>query len=49
MYHPAFQQIMLVDTETGEWNELRLGHREKAEKFYHDLAPQRIGLPRLAE
>jgi len=39
-YHPAFQQIALVDSETGEWNELRLEHREGAEKFYRDLAAQ---------
>jgi len=37
-YPPAFQQIAFVDTETGEWKELRLGHGEEAEKFYHDLA-----------
>jgi hypothetical protein len=24
-YHPSFQQIACVDTETGEWNEQRLG------------------------
>jgi transposase len=35
-YHPGFQQIAFVDTETGEWNERRLGHREEAEKFYRD-------------
>ena len=28
------------DSETGEWNELRLEHREEAEKFYRDLASQ---------
>jgi hypothetical protein len=32
-YHPAFQQIAFVDRETGELNELRLGHREEAEKL----------------
>ena len=36
-YHPAFQQIAFVDTETGELQERRLGHREEAEKFYRDL------------
>jgi transposase len=41
-YHPAFQQIALVDSETGESNELRLEHREEAEKFYRDLAAQGI-------
>jgi transposase len=39
-YHPGFQQIAWVDTETGESNELRLEHREEAEKFYRDLASQ---------
>ena len=31
-YHPAFQQIAFVDTETGELQERRLGHGEEAEK-----------------
>ena len=37
-YHPGFQQIAFVDTETGELQERRLEHREEAEKFYRDLA-----------
>src|SRR6266536_3170455 len=37
-YHPSFQQIAFVDTETGECGERRLQHREEAEKFYRDLA-----------
>jgi len=37
-YHPAFQQIAFVDTETGECGERQLQHREEAEKFYRDLA-----------
>jgi len=36
-YHPSFQQIAFVDTETGEFQERRLAHREEAEKFYRDL------------
>src|SRR5438128_12685430 len=36
-YHPGFQQIAFVDTETGELNERRLGHREEAEQFYRQL------------
>ncbi len=32
-YHPGFQQIAFVDTETGECSERRLEHREEAEKF----------------
>jgi transposase len=37
-YHPSFQQIAFVDTETGELKEQRLAHREEAEKFYCALA-----------
>ena len=39
-YHPAFQQIAFVDTETGELQERRLEHPEAAEKFYRELAAQ---------
>jgi len=39
-YHPGFEQIAFVDTETGELQERRLQHREEAEKFYRDLAAQ---------
>jgi transposase len=41
-YHPGFQQIAYVDTETGELQERRLGHREEAEKFYRDLAARGV-------
>ena len=37
-YHPEFQQIASVDTDSGEFQEKRIGHREEAEKFYRDLA-----------
>jgi transposase len=47
-YHPAFQQIAFVDTDTEELQERRLQHREEAEKFYRDLAAQgmkvRVGM-----
>ena len=47
-YHPGFQQIAWVDTETGELQERRLVHREEAEKFYRDLgvrgAKVRVGM-----
>ena len=36
-YHPGFQQIAFVDTETGEYGERRLTHREEAEQFYRAL------------
>ena len=39
-YHPGFQQIAFVDTDTGECGERRLEHREEAEKFYRDLGAQ---------
>ena len=35
-YHPGFQQIAYVDTESGELQERTLQHREEAEKFYRD-------------
>src|SRR5258708_6846135 len=41
-YHPAFQQIAFVNTDTGELRERRLQHREEAEKFYRDLSAERI-------
>jgi hypothetical protein len=37
-YHPGFQQIAFVDSDTGELQERRLQHREEAEEFYRDLA-----------
>ena len=43
-YHPAFQQIAFVDTETGELQERRLEHREEAETFYRDLRAQAVSV-----
>src|SRR5579859_6367830 len=47
-YHPSFQQIAFVDTETGELGERRLVHREEAEQFYGKLREQsmqvRVGM-----
>jgi transposase len=47
-YHPGFQQIAYVDTETGELQERALQHREEAEQFYRELAAQgrkvRVGM-----
>jgi len=37
-FHPEFQQIASVDTDSGELQEKRLGHREEAETFYRALA-----------
>ena len=33
-YHPGFQQIACVDSDTGELSERRLAHREQAEDAY---------------
>jgi transposase len=41
-FHPEFQQIALVDTDTGEFQEKRLGHAEEAEQFYRALAGQKV-------
>lgn len=45
-YHPRFQQIAFVDTETGECGERRLEHDGEAEQFYRSLAGQvvRVGM-----
>ena len=47
-YHPSFQQIAFVDTDTGELQERRLEHCEEAEKFYRELVVQgmkvRVGM-----
>ena len=43
-YHPSFQQIALVDTETGALEERQLQHREEAEKFYRHLRAQRASV-----
>jgi transposase len=47
-YHPGFQQIAFVDTQTGDCGEQRLEHCEGAQKFYRDLATQgkkvRVGM-----
>lgn len=47
-YHPGFQQIVCVDTDTGELGEHRLCHREEAEQFYGELKqrnlPVRVGM-----
>jgi hypothetical protein len=41
-YHPGFQQIAFVDTETGELGERRLVHCEEAEQFYGKLREQSV-------
>ena len=41
-YHPGFQQIAFVETDTGECGERRLLHREEAEQFYRKLQEQSL-------
>jgi transposase len=47
-FHPEFQQIASVDTESGELQERRLQHPQEAESFYRELAasevPVRVGM-----
>ena len=47
-FHPEFQQIASVDTDSGEFQEKRLVHPAEAEQFYRDLAAQgkkvRVGM-----
>src|SRR5262249_50442350 len=37
-FHPAYQEIASVDTDTGEYQEKRLTHPKEAEEFYGSLA-----------
>jgi transposase len=41
-FHPEFQQIAWVDTDTGEFQEKRLAHPAEAEKFYRALAGEKV-------
>ena len=43
-YHPSFQQIAYVNTETGEFGERRLVHPEEAEQFYGELKQRNIAV-----
>ena len=45
-YHPSFQQVAFLDTETGESGEGKLGHKEEAEKYYGGLKGRsvRVGM-----
>src|SRR6476469_6111475 len=43
-YHPGFQQIALVDTETGELEERHLAHRQEAEQFYQKLKQRNVAV-----
>ena len=44
-FHPGFQQVAILDKQTGEVQEKRLRHRDEAEQFYGSLgAPVRVGM-----
>lgn len=45
-FHPGHQQVSILDTETGEETEMKLGHGDgQAERFYRELeAPALIGM-----
>ena len=45
-FHPEFQQIASVDTESGEFQEKRLAHREEAENVLPGSGGQegRVGM-----
>ena len=45
-FHPSWQQVSWVDTETGEWGERKLVHAAgEAKMFYQQLgAPALIGM-----
>jgi hypothetical protein len=36
-YHPSFQQVAFLDTETGECGERKLAHKVEAERFYREV------------
>ena len=38
-YHPGFQQIAFIDTETGDYGEQRLQHARKRKGFTAILQP----------
>ena len=44
-FHPEFQQIAFVDTDTGELEERRLHHPGEAGAFYRALMSQGKGIP----
>ena len=41
-FHPEFEQMASVDTDTGEFQEKRLAHREEAEEFYRGLIGKKV-------
>jgi transposase len=45
-FHPSYQQIAMLDQETGEWTERKLLHADgEAQRFYESLrGPVRVGM-----
>ena len=45
-FHPGYQQVAILDTETGEVREMKLSHGDgQAERFYRELdAPALVGI-----
>jgi hypothetical protein len=45
-FHPSYQQIVMLDQETGEWTERKLVHAGgDAQRFYESLrGPVRVGM-----
>lgn len=41
-FHPSFQQIAMLDTDTGEIRQLSLGHKEEARTFYAALKGKEV-------
>jgi len=41
-FHPSFQQVAFVNTEGGECGNIRLAHRDQAERFYRDLRGEQV-------
>ncbi len=41
-FHPSFQQIAMLDTETGELMERKLQHPEEATRFYESLGGEEV-------
>lgn len=41
-FHPSFQQIAMLETETGKLEQRRLGHKEEARVFYAKLRGKEV-------
>jgi len=41
-FHPRFQQVALIDQETGEYGKRRLSHPEEAERLYRSLMGRQV-------